>query len=275
MNDTQSKTLYRSSTCILTLSILVLFLVSLWQEKIVIQRDGDFVAHLEKTSLQRALLFDDPHVLQDLVLVLQKYHIQSKEQLIFIPWNERELFMGSCPLFWQGLEVWFTTRTVCAKQPVTWCEKIKQGEVWRLFSPALLHGSFWHLLFNLGWLWILGWRIEIVLGSRWFWMLVLMISGISNCAQYVMGGPFFLGFSGVIAGFAGMIWVCQRKSHWQAFSIPKATLLSLMIFAGGAALLEGGCIALRLFFHKECVLSIANTAHIVGFCVGYGLGKLR
>ena len=39
-------------------------------------------------------------------------------------------------------------------------EKIRQGELWRLFTPCILHRDFLHILFNMIWVWILVKQIE-------------------------------------------------------------------------------------------------------------------
>jgi GlpG protein len=41
---------------------------------------------------------------------------------------------------------------------------IRRGELWRLFTSILLHGSIVHLVFNLYWFWTFGTFIEQVSG---------------------------------------------------------------------------------------------------------------
>ena len=38
--------------------------------------------------------------------------------------------------------------------------EIKNGQIWRIFTPSLLHGGILHLLFNILWLMVLGGMIE-------------------------------------------------------------------------------------------------------------------
>jgi membrane associated rhomboid family serine protease len=64
--------------------------------------------------------------------------------------------------------------------------KVLHGEVWRLLSYAFLHdtGSFWHILFNMLFLFWFGRQVEGVIGSREF-ILFYLISA-------VLGGLAFL-----------------------------------------------------------------------------------
>lgn len=50
---------------------------------------------------------------------------------------------------------------------------LKAHEVWRIFTYSLLHGSWWHLGFNLFGLWITGITLERLLG--WHKMLLLLL----------------------------------------------------------------------------------------------------
>jgi len=88
-----------------------------------------------------------------------------------------------------------------------WFVEIKHGEFWRLFTPMFIHFGVAHLLFNMLWLFRLGSMIESANGVIRFALLILGIAGISNVAQYVLGGPGFGGMSGVNYGLFGYIWM--------------------------------------------------------------------
>jgi len=64
-------------------------------------------------------------------------------------------------------------------------EKIRQGEVWRLFSPVLLHGTWLHILFNMAWLWLLGRQIEQRLGILKYLIFSVIVGVIAKrCTIY-------------------------------------------------------------------------------------------
>ena len=100
-------------------------------------------------------------------------------------------------------------------------EKIRQGEVWRLFTPCLLHFDFLHILFNMAWLWILGKQIEERIHWKKLGLLILIVGIVSNTAQYLVSGPSFLGFSGIVVGMAGFIWMRQRNAPWEGYPLSR------------------------------------------------------
>jgi GlpG protein len=73
--------------------------------------------------------------------------------------------------------------------------EIHAGEVWRLFTPVLVHFGPAHLLFNMLWLFQLGGMIESRQGHLRFALLTLALAIGSNVAQYTAAGP---GFGGIV-----------------------------------------------------------------------------
>ena len=157
------------------------------------------------------------------------------------------------------------------KEPLM--EKIGQGQVWRFFSPCLLHKDLFHLLFNMSWLWILGAQIEVRLSFRRFLLLLVILGVVSNTAQYFMGGPFFLGFSGVVAGFLGFIWMRQKIAPKEGYPLPRSAALFLFYSILGMMFLEAILCILQMVLPFTVPFNIANTAHIVGAVTGLILGK--
>lgn len=154
-------------------------------------------------------------------------------------------------------------------------EKIRQGELWRIATPAFIHADFLHILFNIAWLWVLGRQIESRIG-KWKWLLlVLVIACVSNVAQYITTGPFFMGLSGVVVGMAGFIWSRQRKAPWEGYPLQRNTLLFIVFFVIIMFLLEIASFVLNFFSLADLTPNIANTAHVVGGLVGAYLGRLN
>src|SRR6185436_15975918 len=69
--------------------------------------------------------------------------------------------------------------------------EILRGEIWRLFTPILIHGGLLHLAFNVLCLLDLGGMIERRHGSLRLGILVLAFAAVSNVAQYLTTGPLF------------------------------------------------------------------------------------
>jgi GlpG protein len=138
--------------------------------------------------------------------------------------------------------------------------EIRHGQIWRLFTPMFLHFGFLHVFFNMLWLRDLGSMIETRKSSWLLLVLVLVIAGSSNLAQYVVRGPNFGGMSGVVYGLFGYIWM-QSKFN-------PATKLSL----------EPQTVTLMIAWFFLCLFGlighVANTAHAAGLGVGIVWGFL-
>jgi membrane associated rhomboid family serine protease len=80
---------------------------------------------------------------------------------------------------------------------------VRQGEWWRLFTPALLHGSLIHLAFNSFMLYQLGRLAENVFGRAAI-VLIFVGSAITGCLfSAFMGHNLSLGASGAVMGMVG------------------------------------------------------------------------
>lgn len=134
---------------------------------------------------------------------------------------------------------------------------------WRLISPAFLHFSVWHLLFNAMALWELGRRLEFVLPARWY-LAVLLVCGVAaNGLQYLISGAsLFGGLSGVIFGLCSAIAVL----HWRTGSPVLQLPTGLYVLAGVSLLLLP--VVLEYLFH----IHVANGAHFGGLLAGLVLG---
>ncbi|MDD9951884.1 MAG: rhomboid family intramembrane serine protease [Zetaproteobacteria bacterium] len=86
---------------------------------------------------------------------------------------------------------------------------ILQGEVWRIFTPMVLHTDFLHILFNAYWLYRLGMDFEWNFGTARLLKLAGTVAVISHTLFYLAIGPSFLGASGLIYALVGYIWAAQ------------------------------------------------------------------
>ena len=76
---------------------------------------------------------------------------------------------------------------------------------WQLVTYMFMHGGFWHLFFNMLWLWMFGMELEHVWGSRkffWFYLTCGIGAGISNLIVTTLIGQAAptVGASGAIMG---------------------------------------------------------------------------
>ncbi|MBN1507108.1 MAG: rhomboid family intramembrane serine protease [Sedimentisphaerales bacterium] len=138
--------------------------------------------------------------------------------------------------------------------------EVRHGQVWRLFTPIFLHFGILHLLFNMLWLRDLGSMIEARRSSWMLLILVLVLAGTSNLAQFLYKGPDFGGMSGVVYGLLGYIWMQGRFNPASGLSLQPQT------------------VAMMVVWFVVCLTGmagpVANTVHAVGFAVGIGWGLL-
>lgn len=138
--------------------------------------------------------------------------------------------------------------------------EVFSGEVWRLWSPVLIHFGFMHVLFNMLWFVALGSLVEVRQSTARLVALILLIGGASNLAQFWVHGPYFGGMSGVVYGLLGYVWMKCRYQPQSGFyiSIHSVTLMMIWYFL--------------------CLLGLipqaANTAHTVGLLMGFSIGFL-
>lgn len=141
------------------------------------------------------------------------------------------------------------------------------GEVWRLFTPALMHASVagpmgWlailHIAFNMMWLKDLGTIFERFHSSWLLAVLVLVSAGLSNTLQYVMVGPNFVGMSGVVYALFGYLWLRGKFDPWVGYKLPRQLVVWMLLW----------------FAFGWLGNFIANWAHAGGLIVGALLGWL-
>ncbi len=211
---------------------------------------------LQSSVIEKKLFYDWPRAFELIDEITAKYGRSIWDEPQKIPKPLLEEIKSSH--VWQGYLPQILDHSA---NDAPWFEKISKGEVWRLFTPALLHIELYHLAFNLFWLIVLGRLLEERMGA-WKYLLITLIFGIgSNTAQYLMSGMFFLGYSGVVCGLFGFIYV-NRKSI--PYPLPNSLFTATFIFIFGMAALEAGSILLRSSYS----FSIANTAHISGLLLG-------
>ncbi|NBA94293.1 rhomboid family intramembrane serine protease [Pseudomonas sp. R5(2019)] len=145
-------------------------------------------------------------------------------------------------------------------------ESLAAGQWWRLLTPMLIHFGILHLAMNGLWYWELGRRIEWRQGP-WMMLALSVIFGVvSNCAQYLFGGPsLFGGLSGVLYGLLGHVWLYQWLAPDPLYRLPRGVLVMMLVWLG---LCMSGLITLLGFG------AIANAAHVGGLLVGCLTGLL-
>lgn len=181
--------------------------------------------------------------------------------------------------YWRGIYedivAYFSDPHVTPQPQGPLFEKIKQGEIWRLFTPALLHSDILHIFFNMIWLAVLGRQMEQRLGIFRYIFFILLTGILCNLAQYMMSGPNFLGFSGVLCAMLSFIWVRQRKAAWEGYILQDSTMGFMLFFLVTVAVIQIVSFFMETHGQHSIAISIANTAHFTGLLLGFILGYLN
>ncbi|NGX39456.1 MAG: Rhomboid protease GlpG [Chlamydiae bacterium] len=266
-------------------SLIILLCVFLYfwngaQQVSRLKADGKLALEIGWTPIQQMLMFDYPKSTERIDALLEKYSLDDFKSIKELPTEEQVEFAKAAEIpTWRGVLAKLMSgakeepESPVAKGPLF--GKIKQGEVWRLFTPCLLHASLLHILFNMAWAWILLKQVEERLPNLKIILLILAIGIVSNIAQYMMSGANFLGFSGVVAGLVGFIWVRQKRAPWEGYPLNRSTIIFILVYIGAMFALELFSLAMALFTSKQDYSpNIANTAHIIGGLFGAFLGRL-
>ncbi len=135
-----------------------------------------------------------------------------------------------------------------------------ESEPWRLASSALPHGDWLHLLFNIIWLWILGTKVEEVLGHATTLAIVVVLAVGSGAAQFGLanGG---IGLSGVGYGLVGLLWILSRRDKRFRDAFDRHVLITFLVW---------GVLCVLLTISN--VWNIGNIAHASGLVLGALIG---
>ena len=233
---------------------------------------------LYTAQINKKLMFDYPKAYEIIDKVVKAYgieHVTNPEELP--PVGKTLLNTYFHTPYWKGF---YPIVVKNLKEPDdTWkihaplFEKISQGEVWRLFTPCLLHSDIFHLFFNMIWLLVLGKQMEERLGKLPFILFILITGILSNISQYMMSGSNFLGFSGILCAMIAFIWVRQKRAAWEGYSLQPATIGFIAIFVLVMFMISFASFLLQIYTGNSVGPAIANTAHLTGALIGYLLGR--
>ena len=119
--------------------------------------------------------------------------------------------------------------------PELWFAKINefilQGQLWRLITPILLHGSFLHILMNMYALLIIGPVVERSYGWRRYLALYLLAGAFGNVLSFLLTAEPSLGASTSIFGLiaAQAIYVYRNRTFFGRAAQPMLINIAIVI----------------------------------------------
>jgi rhomboid protease GluP len=108
-------------------------------------------------------------------------------------------------------------------------ELIYEGQIWRLFTPMLLHGSILHIGFNMYALYIIGPGLERYYGHARFLALYLLAGFAGNVLSFILTPAPSLGASTAVFGLIAAQGIFIYKNRSLFGSRSKAMLGNIMI----------------------------------------------
>jgi GlpG protein len=138
---------------------------------------------------------------------------------------------------------------------------IRDGQLWRLFTPAFLHLNPLHLLMNMYMTALMGGAIERARGGWTVLWLFLWTGLVAHLAQLYGTGPAFGGMSGVDFGFFGFMWICGRLDPLSPLALSPRFVSFMIAF-------------LLICLTPLMPISIGNYAHFGGLFAGMLAGAM-
>ena len=209
-------------------------------------------------SLERLLNDERDHIWQQAPRVAASSGEAHTWRLPPSGWLTRSV-LALCVLVYAGMQLWprpvfealhfFTAMSQFATDP------------WRWFTPALMHFSVLHIVFNLLWWWQLGGLIESRQGSARLLLIFGVGAALPHLLQWWWQGPDFGGLSGVVYALLGYVWLTGRLRPQAGIQVPGGVMIMMLLW-------------LAWGFFAFIGPSMANGAHLGGLLVGLALAWL-
>ncbi|TVQ92757.1 MAG: rhomboid family intramembrane serine protease [Deltaproteobacteria bacterium] len=189
------------------------------------------------------------------------------------PWATRLLLVAIAAGYLLQMSWDATTGPGAVRMGALTGEGLFSGEPWRWLSAAFLHASWWHIALNAWALWILGRRLEAMLGPHRFAILFLLscIGGSMLHEAFSSPGDIAVGAStgvlGVLAAQGALVLRRPdlvppriRRLLWREAWINGLLILgiSLLPFVGGLAHLGGAIAGFGLVFSGLITLGVST-----------------
>ena len=108
---------------------------------------------------------------------------------------------------------------------------VANGQWWLLITAGFLHGSIFHLLFNVYILWVIGSQLESIVGKINYVIIYFVSLLGGSFASYLFSpfGSYSIGASGAIFGLMGAMLVVGRKRNLDISQITTLVAINVVI----------------------------------------------
>ena len=136
-------------------------------------------------------------------------------------------------------------------------DSVWKGGYWALVTSAFVHFTFWHVTFNVCWLWVLGSRLERAIGSLPFLAFVVVSAWVSSSFQLAVSDTTGIGASGVVYAIFGFMWPTRNRYPQFNDVLNTQTIRIFLIWMAG-------CVVATYLD----IWNVGNAAHISGLLFG-------
>jgi len=136
------------------------------------------------------------------------------------------------------------------------------NDVYRWWTPSLVHFSLLHLVMNSFWWWVLAKAVETYDGRLALISLVMVLGVLSAFGQYQTAGPFFGGLSGINYGLMAWVWFRQYRYRryypdYVRYQIPSWLFPFMMV-----------ALVVMLLLEPATNTNIGHESHLAGALSG-------
>ena len=232
------------------------------------------------SPVKKAMFYDYPQNYVIIDQLVKAYGVNSLLEPQKLPREGQFLYQKYFKTsYWQGIYdktvLYLKTPSTPFSFPEPMFEKIRQGEIWRIVSPILIHQDILHLFFNMIWLLVIGRQIESKIGIFRYILFIIIAAIFSNTCQSLMTGSAFLGFSGVLCAMITFVWFRQKQAPWEGYLLLPSTMAFITIFILAIAGIQCISFILEVFGQSSIAPPLANTAHLTGALIGILFSRLK
>jgi len=138
-------------------------------------------------------------------------------------------------------------------------------EIWRFVTYMFLHGSFWHIAFNMFGLWMFGTQLERVWGARTF-LIYYFVGGVGGAVTYGLFSLTGINSMAYMIGASGAVYAILLA---YGVTFPNAVILFMFLFPMKAKYAVA-VFALIAFLSLPGGGDVAHLAHLGGMVFGFG-----
>ena len=141
---------------------------------------------------------------------------------------------------------------------------VEAGEYYRIFTSTFLHFGFQHLMNNMLVLGLLGWQLELEIGTIKY-LILYFFSGLGgnllSLAVEARSGEYVVsaGASGAIFGVIGALLYIAIRNHGRVGTVSGKGIIFMIVLT---------------FYYGFTSTGVNNFAHLGGLAAGFVLGVL-